>query len=235
MRFVTVKTVEQQDMQAIHRIRERLVRARNALTNEVRGLLAEYGIVISALGVSAVSKALPLIISDTENGLSGKMRELLHGMYEELDALKSRIKQFDQKIQQHSQEDERVRRLMQIDGVGPITASAMVTAVGDAKQFRSGREMSAWLGIVPKQYSSGGREKLGGISKRGDKRLRTLVIHGARSVIKMSEKKEDRRSQWVNALVKRRNKNIATVALGNKNVRIMYAMLTQNVEYRRAA
>ncbi|QGX40923.1 IS110 family transposase [Permianibacter aggregans] len=235
MRFVAVKTIEQQDMQSIHRVRERLVKARNALTNEVRGLLAEYGIVISALGVSAVSKALPTIVSDAENGLSRKMRELLHGMYEELDALKKRIKQFDQQIQQHSQEDERVHRLMQIDGVGPITASAIVTAVGDAKQFRSGREMAAWLGIVPKQHSSGGRERLGGISKRGDKRLRTLVIHGARSVIKMSEKKDDRRSQWVNALAKRRNKNIATVALGNKNVRIMYAMLTRNVEYQRAA
>ena len=235
MRFVPLKTVEQQDMQAIHRVRERLIRSRNMLTNEVRGLLAEYGIIIGKLGVAAVRNAIPHLLEDAENGLSAKLREMLHDMSDELTALERRIKSYDAKIQQHANEDGRVRRLMQIDGVGPITASAIVTAVGDAKQFRNGREMAAWLGMVPKQHSSGGKEKLGGISKRGDKRLRTLVIHGARSVIKMSEQKTDRRSAWVNALVARRNKNIATVALGNKNVRIMHAMLTREEDYQRAA
>lgn len=232
MRFVPVKSVAQHDMQAVHRVRERLVSARTDLSNEMRGLLAEYGIVINKLGVASVRNALPGILEDADNKLTHKMRALLDDMREELSALETRIKKYDQKITQHVNDDERVQRLMQIEGVGPITASAMVTAVGDAKHFKSGRELSAWLGIVPKQHSSGGKEKLGGISKRGDKRLRTLAIHGARAVIKMSAKKNDRKSQWVNNLVARRNKNIAAVALANKNVRIMHALLTRNESYR---
>lgn len=235
MRFVPMKSIEQQDMQAVHRVRERLVQARTALVNEVRGLLAEYGIVIGRTGVAAVRSALPELLENSANGLSFKLREILHDMSTELNALERNIKRYDDKIQQHGAEDPRVKRLMQIDGVGPITASAIVTAVGDARQFKNGREMAAWLGVVPRQHSTGGKEKLGGISKRGDKRLRTLVIHGARSVIKMSEKKTDRRSVWVNALVARRHKNIATVALGNKNVRVMWAMLARDEDYRRPA
>lgn len=235
MRFVPSKTIEQQDMQAIHRVRERLVHARTALTNEIRGLLAEYGIIIGKVGVASVRTALPVLLEDGSNGLSFKLREILHDLSAELMDLERSIKRYDDKIKLHGEEDKRVRRLMQIDGVGPITASAIVTAVGDARQFKNGREMAAWLGIVPRQHSTGGKDKLGGISKRGDKRLRTLVIHGARSVIKMSEKKTDRRSVWVNALVARRNKNIATVALGNKNARIMWAMLARDEDYQRAA
>lgn len=235
MRFVSTKSVEQQDMQAIHRVRERLIKARTALTNEVRGLLAEYGIVIAKLGIAATRNGLMLSLEDAENGLSDKLRELLHDMQEELIALEERIKHYAIKIQQHVNTDERVKRLLEIEGVGPISASAIVTAVGNAKQFRSGREFAAWLGLVPSQHSSGGKEHLGGISKRGDKRLRTLVIHGARAVIKMSEKKTDKRSLWVNALVARRNKNIATVGLANKNARIMWAMLSKEKEYQRAA
>ncbi len=235
MRFVSTKSVEQQDMQAIHRVRERLIKARTALTNEVRGLLAEYGIVIAKLGIPATRNGLMLALEDAENGLSDKLRELLHDMQEELIALEERIKHYAIKIQQHVNTDERVKRLLEIEGVGPISASAIVTAVGNAKQFRSGREFAAWLGLVPSQRSSGGKECLGGISKRGDKRLRTLVIHGARAVIKSSEKKTDKRSLWVNALVARRNKNIATVGLANKNARIMWAMLSKEKEYQRAA
>ncbi len=235
MRFVSTKSVEQQDMQAIHRVRERLIKARTALTNEVRGLLAEYGIVIAKLGIPATRNGLMLALEDAENGLSDKLRELLHDMQEELIAREERIKHYAIKIQQHVNTDERVKRLLEIEGVGPISASAIVTAVGNAKQFRSGREFAAWLGLVPSQRSSGGKECLGGISKRGDKRLRTLVIHGARAVIKSSEKKTDKRSLWVNALVARRNKNIATVGLANKNARIMWAMLSKEKEYQRAA
>ena len=235
MRFVSIKSVEQQDMQAIHRVRERLIKARTALANEVRGLLAEYGIVIAKLGIAATRTGLMLALEDAENGLSNKLRELLHDMQEELIELEERVKHYAIKIQQHVDTDERVKRLLEIEGVGPISASAIVTAVGNATQFNSGREFAAWLGLVPSQHSSGGKERLGNISKRGDKRLRTLVIHGARAVIKASEQKTDKRSLWVNALVARRNKNIATVGLANKNARIMWAMLSKEKEYQRAA
>lgn len=232
MRFVTIKSVDQQVMQSVHRVRSRIVKARTALVNEIRGMLAEFGIVIYSLGVPAVRKALPLILEDGENSLSFSLRELLQSMYEELVEMDKRLELFNLKLSNHANTDERVARLQQLPGVGPITASAIVAAVGDAKQFKTGRDFSAWLGIVPNQHSSGGKTSLGGISKRGDKYLRTLVIHGARSCVKVVEGKTDRRSEWVSALLKRRNKNIATVALANKQARIIWAMLTRNEDYR---
>lgn len=235
MRFVSAKTIEQQDMQCVHRVRERLIRARTALTNEVRGLLAEYGIIIAPIGIRAVRQAIPLILEDADNGLTANLRELLYGIGEELRVIDQRIQTFDNTVQQHAHNDQRAKQIMQLDGIGPIIASAVVTAIGNGKQFKSGREFSAWVGLVPRQHSSGGKEKLGSISKRGDKRLRTLLIHGARAVIKHSEHKTDPRSQWINALITRRNKNIATVALANKNARIIWAMLTRQEDYRRAA
>lgn len=235
MRFVSIKSEEQQDMQAIHRVRDRLVKARTALVNEVRGLLAEYGIVIAHTGVPATRRGLLDAIEDAENGLTTKMRDLLFNLNEELSEIESRIQRYLQKINLHCTQDERVKRVMEIEGLGPISASAIVTAVGDAKQFKSGRDMAAWIGLVPTQHSSGGKEKLGGISKRGDKYLRTLLIHGARSVIRFSETKTDKRNVWVNGLIARRNKNVATVALANKNARIIWSILTREERYRPAA
>lgn len=235
MRFVSIKTVDQQDMQTIHRVRDRLVKARTALVNEVRGLLAEYGIVITYTGVPATRRGLLEAIEDAENGLTIKMREILFDLNEELNEVESRIQHYLQKINQHCTQDERVKRVMEIEGLGPISASAIVTAVGDAKQFKNGRDMAAWIGLVPTQHSSGGKEKLGGISKRGDKYLRTLLIHGARSVIRFSENKTDKRNLWVNGLITRRNKNVATVALANKNARIIWSIIARGEHYRPAA
>jgi transposase len=235
MRFVSIKTEGQQDMQAIHRVRDRLVKARTALVNEVRGLLAEYGIVIAHTGVPATRRGLLDAIEDAENGLTAKMRDILFNLNEELNEIENRIQSYLQKINQHCTQDERVKRVMEIEGLGPISASAIVTAVGDAKQFKNGRDMAAWIGLVPTQHSSGGKEKLGGISKRGDKYLRTLLIHGARSVIRYSEAKTDKRNVWVNGLIARRNKNIATVALANKNARIIWSILAREEHYRPAA
>ena len=163
------------------------------------------------------------------------MREILFDLYEELNELEKRIQGYLQKINQHCAQDDRVKRVMEIEGLGPISASAIVTAVGDAKQFNNGRDMAAWIGLVPTQHSSGGKEKLGGISKRGDKYLRTLLIHGARSVIRFSEAKTDKRNVWVNALIARRNKNVATVALANKNARIIWSILAREEHYRPSA
>jgi transposase len=235
MRFVPIKTEDQQDMQAIHRVRDRLVKSRTALVNEMRGLLAEYGIVITYTGVPATRRGLLEAVENAENGLTPKMREILFELNEELNDIESRIQRFLQKIHQHSDQDDRVKRVMEIEGLGPISASAIVTAVGNAKQFKNGRDMAAWIGLVPTQHSSGGKEKLGGISKRGDKFLRTLLIHGARSVIRFSETKTDKRNVWVNALIARRNKNVATVALANKNARIIWSILAREEHYRPVA
>jgi transposase len=160
------------------------------------------------------------------------MRALMSELYVELVGTDERLKELDKQVKRHAQGDAGARRIQQLAGVGPVVASAVVSSIGDGRQFKSGREFAAWLGIVPGQHSSGGKAKLGGISKRGDSRLRTLLIHGARAVVKTCVHKTDRRSRWVNALVGRRNKNIATVALANKNARIIWAMLAREEDYR---
>lgn len=233
MRFVAIKSVEQQVVQAEHRIRSRLVRARTALSNEIRGLLSEFGIVI-ALGVAQIRQALPILLEENDPRLSAKFRLLLAELAEELRQIDDHIGQHEQRIKTAAKEDERIKRLMEIEGIGPISASALVAAVGDATQFANGRDMAAWLGLVPSQHSSGGKERLGHISKRGDTYLRTLLIHGARAVLNTCENKEDRRSQWANQLAKRRTRNIATVAIANKNARIAWAVLSRKEAYRGA-
>lgn len=230
MRFVTIKSVEQQVMQAEHRIRTRLVRARTALSNEIRGLLSEFGIAIG-LGITQIRKALPMLLEDKETRLSARFKLLLGELAEELRQIDTHINEHEERLKAAAKEDDRIKRLLAIEGIGSISASALVAAVGDATQFANGRDMAAWLGLVPSQHSSGGKERLGHISKRGDTYLRTLLIHGARSVIKHCEGKEDRRSQWVKQLSKRRNRNIATVALANKNARIAWALLSRRERY----
>lgn len=234
MRFVEIKRAEAQAMQALHRIRARLVKSRTALANETRGLLAEFGLTEARLGVSALRRWIPQVLEDAENGLPGLMRELLQGLSEELQAVDKRLEALNACIDRQACMDERVQRLLKIEGVGPITATAMVAGLGDGKQFRSGRDMAAALGIVPRQHSTGGKERLGSIGKRGNPYLRTLLIHGARAAVNSSLKptKTDARSRWIQALVARRNKNIATVALANKNARIMWSMLTRAESYR---
>jgi transposase len=218
MRCVAIKTAEQQVMQAAHRIRGRLVRARTALSNEIRGLLGE----------------LPILLENKERLLTPDFVQLLSELAEELRQTDERVHAHDQRIEANAREDERIRRLMAIEGIGPISASVLVAAVGRAKQFASGRDMAAWLGLVPGQHSSGGKDRLGPISKRGDTYLRTLLIHGARAGLNASVNKQDRRSQWVQSLAARRNRNLATVALANKNARIAWAVLSREEAYRGA-
>lgn len=231
MRYVEVKSAEQQAGQSVHRIRSRVIRSRTALVNEVRGLLAEFGLVESRKGVAAARELLRQAIDTQDTGLPGPMRELLRGLEEELQGHDAQLANLEKLIQRQAREDERVKRLIQVEGIGPISATAVVSAVGDARQFRSGRQFAAWLGLVPSQYSSGGKERLGSISKRGDKYLRTLLIHCSRSVLKHCQEKTDKRSEWLNKLMCRRNKNIATVALANKNARIIWAILSKGVTY----
>jgi transposase len=230
MRFVAVKTLEQQDIQAVHRVRSGLILQRTAKANQIRGLVAEYGLV-APRELGHLRRAVPLWLERTENGLSARFRWLLAGLWEDLQALDARVAELDREIGAIARSDPAAQRLQQLRGVGPIVASALVAAVGDARQFANGRQMAASFGLTPKQHSSGSKERLLGISKRGDSYLRSVLIHGARSAIRTAKGKTDRLSLWINALVARRHPNIAAVALANKTARIAWAMLRNGTDY----
>ena len=233
MRFVTVKTVEQQDMQGLHRIRQSVVKQRTAQANQIRGLLGEYGIVVG-FGISQVRCRTPEILEDGENGLTDRFRGWLAELLEAFRVLDERIKQYDEEVQQAYAANEACRRLGAIEGIGPQIATAVIASYGDGKQFRNGRQFAASIGLVPRQHTTGDRPVLLGISKRGDKYLRTLLIHGARAAIRWMEGKDDQRSQWLQLLVARRGKNKAAVALANKNARIIWALLARGECYQPA-
>jgi transposase len=230
MRFVAIKTIAQQDIQAIHRIRSELIHQRTAKVNQIRGLLGEYGLVVGRR-VDVLRTALPLLLEDAENGLTIDFRVLLEGLQQDLIKLDERVDELDKKIKLLANSNTEAKRLLQIPGIGPMTATALVCAIGDGKQFKRGRDLAAWLGLTPRQHSSGGKDRLLGISKRGDAYLRTLLIHGARAVLRVSGEKDDPRSRWLQSLCSRRNKNIAAVALANKNARIVWALLTKKTDF----
>jgi transposase len=231
MRFVAVKEIEQQDIQSIHRMRSLVVAQRTAQINQIRGVLLEYGIAIP-VGRPNLLKRLPEILEDAENGLTDLFRGELFGLYAELKHLDERIAHYDEKIEQIAQADERTVRLQTIPGIGPKIATALLAAIGDINAFKNGRELAAWLGLVPRQHSTGGKPTLLGISKRGDVYLRQLVIHGARSILRCVDRKTDRTSQWASALKERRHNNIAVVAMANKMVRVAFALLKKGETYR---
>jgi transposase len=230
MRFVPIKSQAQQDALSVHRVRGLLMRQRSSLINQMRGLLAEYGIVI-AKGTAALRRALPAILEDQTNTLSGLLRELLLELRDRLRLLEERLHGYDLRIENLARGSAQAGRLMTVPGVGPLTATALIAAVGNAQQFRNGRQLSAWLGLVPAQNSSGDRTVLLGISKRGDRYLRTLLIHGARIALHHSSGKIDPTSRWVNTIKQRRGYNVATVALANKNARVLWALLTRGESY----
>lgn len=230
MRFVAMKIVEQQAILSVHRARQGFVKARTAQANQIRGLLSEFGIVIPQ-GIGAIAKHVPEILEDGENGLPGTMRNLIARLTENLKEMDRQAKELEAQIQRWHRENEASRKLAEIPGLGPITASAIVATVGDAREFKNGRQLAAWMGLVPKQNSSGGKQTLLGISKRGDTYLRTLMIHGARAVIRFAENKAEPES-WMRKLMARRNKNVAAVALANKNARIVWALLANDRTFR---
>jgi transposase len=223
MRSVPIKSVPQQDMQALHRIRERQIKARTALLNQIRGLLAEYGIVIPQRA-SQVRHKLPYILEDAENGLTATAREWLHALAEELRALDQRIAATDQHIERLFAADEACQRLAPLAGIGPLTATALVAAVGAATDFKNGRQFAAWLGLVPRQHSTGGKTTLLGMTKHGNRYLRTLLIHGARAVLRVVDRKTDPRSRWLREVKARRGKHCASVAQANKTARVVWAL-----------
>jgi transposase len=230
MRFVVVKTVEQQGIQATHRIRAELIGHRTAKANQIRGLVAEYGLV-APQQLARLRAALPAWLEDAENGLTSRFRGLLSGLWNDLMTLDHRVAELDYEIDLIAKSDPVAKRLQQLRGVGPMIATALVATVGNAEQFTNGRQMAASLGLTPKQHSSGGKDRLLGISKRGDAYLRSILIHGARSVIRTAKLKDDRLSQWVTNLAERRHPNVAAVALANKTARIAWAMLRNGTDY----
>jgi transposase len=230
MRFVAIKTPQQQDIQALHRLRERRLRDRTALCNQVRGLLAEYGIVFPR-GVNTLRKRIPEILEDGENGLSDFFRNMLSRSYQQLTQLDEHIDAYTRELEAYSRRDDACQRLRTVPGYGPIISSAFYSVVGNGKAYRRGRDVSASLGIVPRQHSSGGKNVLLGISKRGDRYLRSLLIHGARSVVIQAVNKEDALSRWINKIRATRGFNKAVVALANKLARIGWAILANNTVY----
>jgi len=233
MRFVAIKSTAQQDVQAVHRLRQQLVKTRTSLVNQAHGLLAEYGIVI-ARGLAPLRRAIPVILEDLDNGLSGVMRELLAEIGERLRFIDERLRKYDLTILRLFRDDERCQRVAAVEGVGPVTATALVAAVGNATDFKSGRELAAYLGLVPRHRASGGRTVLLGISKRGNRYLRTLLIHGARSALYRIERHRGARASWAARLKLRRGANVAAVALANKNARVLWALLSRGQSYRPA-
>jgi transposase len=231
MRFVAVKSVEQQDMLTMHRVREGLMKERVALINRIRGSLSEYGIVI-AKDVSNLRRELPGILEDAENELTATARQLFSELYEDLGAREQRIRQLEHSIRALGSQHDVVRRLQTVPGIGYLSATALYGAVGDAKHYRNGRQLAAWMGLVPRQSSSGGKQRLLGITKRGDKYLRKLLVHGARSITTRAERTPRPRDRWLNELRERRGKPRSYVAQANKTARIAWAIMTKGEVYR---
>ena len=208
MRFVPVKTPEQQAALALHRARAGMPQ-----------------------GIGQLRRRLPEIVEDSKNGLPGLMRTLLRRLLAQLQQLDQQVSELEREIVLWHRQNDDSRRLERIGGIGPLTASAYVASLGNAKAFNNGRQVAAWLGIVPRQDSTGGKPKLLGISKHGDVYLRTLLIHGARSVLRHLEHRPDQADSWLKRLMLRRGKNVAAVALANKNARIAWALLAHQREF----
>ena len=231
MRFVPIKNVEQQSVLALHRVRQSFVKARTAQANQIRGLLSEFGLIIPQ-GIAHITTRVPELIEDADNELPGSFRLLVQRLLEHLKELDRQVDELEAQIVKWHRQSEVSNKLAAIPGIGPITASALVATIGDAKSFDNGRQVAAWLGLVPRQHSSGGKQNLLGISKRGDTYVRTLLIHGARSVIQWETRKRPDACSWINGVLGRRNKNVAAVALANKNARIVWALMAHEREFR---
>lgn len=232
MKFVSVKTIEQQDVLLLHRVRELSIKQRTAQANQIRGLLMEYGVIVPQ-GIHNI-KILTEILEGNQDKLTSKSLAIFKQMYDQFKMYNDQVEDCDKQIEQTVEQNSLCKEIMKIEGIGPVTASALVATVGNAKIFKNGREMSAWLGLVPRQHSSGNTIKLSGISKRGDCYVRKLLIHGARSVVNNCDKKRDRRSVWIADKKIRCGYNKASVALANKNARIIWAILATGECYRKS-
>lgn len=233
MKFVPIKGIEQQDVLLLHRARQLVVKQRVAQANQIRGLLAEYGVIIPK-GITHI-KSMREILENNTNKITVKANQIFLRLYEQFNQYSNQVQIYTKEIEQLAEQDVMCKEIMKIEGMGPLSATAAIATIGDAKVFKNGREVSAWLGLVPKQHSSGNTIRLSGISKRGDRYVRSLLIHGGRSVVKNCENKKDYRHIWVANKKQRCGYNKAAVAVANKNARIIWAILTTGESYRNSS
>ncbi len=232
MRFVPTKQIWQQDLQTLHRVRQRVLDARVTLSNQARGLLLEYGVTINK-GVSAFKTMVPLILEDAEENLSALLKSLLNDLYEEFKRLEAKKKEYDVMVKNIAEENEDCMRLMQVPGVGPLVSTAFVSGLGDPNHYKNGRQVGAWLGLVPRQFSTGGKTKLGRITKRGDSHIRQLLIHGARSYLSTIRRKgaKNRFEEKQLKMWEKKGYNKTSVAMANRNARVMWSLLKYKEDY----
>jgi transposase len=231
MRFVPLKSIESQALLVLHRARQGFIRSRVAQTNQIRGFLAEFGIIIPQ-GAYNVEPRVADILEDAENGLPSTVRELLVQLVGHVRYAREQEQLLEARIKRWHEGNEASSRIAQIPGIGPLTASALVASIGNVSAFRNGRQLAAWLGLVPRQHSTGGKPHLLGLSKRGDTYLRTLLTHGARAVIIRARQKPGYEQSWLGRLLKRRHHNVVVCALANHNARVVWALLKHNRRYR---
>ncbi|NYT79821.1 IS110 family transposase [Alcaligenaceae bacterium] len=231
MRFVPIKNIEQQAILAVHRARQGMIKARTAQANQIRGLLREFGLVVP-VGIGFIYQRVPDLLDQASNDLPGVFRELMLRLVEHMKDLDRQVNELERQINVWHRSNALSRKLEKVPGIGPITASALVASIGDAKSFANGRQLAAWLGLVPKQHSTGGKTHLQGISKRGDRYLGTLLIHGGRAIIRCAGQKLATTNSWFNRILARRHKNVVTVALANRNARIVWALPAHDREFR---
>jgi len=222
---VPIKTIEQQDIQLLHRLRQRQVQHSTALANQIRSLGREYGVIFPS-GIKSLISQIPSVLEDGDNELSGVARHALNDQYQCLRQTRQAMVTFLHQIEQLAAQHPAYYDLQVLPGIGPMTASAYIAAVGNGRQFKRGRQVSAWLGLVPRQYGSGGQIQLKGMTKSGDRYLRTLLIHGARAVITRGLKRRPLLAQWVQPIIDRQGFNKGVVALANKLARISWVVLT---------
>lgn len=230
MRFVPIKNEAQLDLQAMYRVRDRWMGRRTAVINQLRGFLLEHGLTI-APGPAHLKRQLPSILEDAENLLSARMRTLLIDLRDEWQKLDDQIEATNRELAQSAKNDDGCRRLLTIPGIGPLTATALTAAIGNGTAFRKSRDLAAWLGLVPRQHSTGGKAKLLGISKRGNPHLRRLFIHGGRAVVARLKREEHSFGSWLDRLEERSPRNVAVVAMANKLARIAWSVLTSGQPY----
>jgi len=230
MRFVSIKETEQQDIQALHRVRSSLITQRTAQANQIRGLVSEYGLVAPKQR-AALRRAVPQWLEEAGNGLTDAFRAVLNELWEALLRVEERIRDLDREIARIAERHPVAKRLQQLRGVGPLVATALVARFGDGSQFTRGRQAAASVGLTPRHHGTGGKNRIYGITKRGDSYLRSILVHGARAAVSTAHRREDRLSCWVSELKGRTHTNVAAVALANKTVRIAWAMLRHGTDY----
>jgi transposase len=231
MRFVAIKTDDQLDLQALHRIRQRVIQRRTAVINQIRAFLLERGMVFAKSPIR-LREAIPTVLENAEENLTPRMRNLIAMMWSEWKDLELQLAAMNAEIEQIASSDAACQRLRQIPGIGPLVSTAIVASIGNGSAFKKGREFAAWMGLIPRQHSTGGKARLYGITKRGNRYLRMILIHGARAVVLRSKRDRIAMGPWITALERRAPRNVLIVAMANKLARIAWAVLSTGQDYR---